>query len=152
MPVASTGNTKPRRGDPLVKDRDVLASPNSGEARAHAWAGQQQALAALGQAALTSDDVDTLLTEAVRRVADTLGLECVAAYELQSDGRILALRAGVGWREGYVGHATVGMNTESPAGFAILAGEPVVIADWRSERRFAMPALLREHDLVPGVV
>ena len=152
MPVASTGNTKPRREGPLSAGRDLVAAPLSDEARARAWARQQQALAALGQAALTSDDVDTLLSEAVRRVADTLSLECVAAYELQSDGTLLGLRAGVGWREGYVGCATVGANTESPAGFAILAGEPVVIGDWGTERRFAIPALLREHDLVSGVV
>src|SRR5688572_4157624 len=67
VPVASTGNRKPRRGDPRANGGEVLAAPTSGEARAHVWAGQQQALAALGQAALTSDDVDTLLSEAVRR-------------------------------------------------------------------------------------
>ena len=148
--MGRTGSAKAREAQ-LAVGRGV-AAPSAAEERAHAWAKQQQALASIGQAALKSANVDTLLSEAARRLAETLGADLVAAYELQPDGQELTLRAGVGWRPGYVGHATVGMNNESPAGFAILAGEPVVIGDWRTERRFAMPPLLREHSVVSGVV
>jgi PAS domain S-box-containing protein len=129
-----------------------VVAPSPGEERVRAWARQQQALASLGQAALKSADADTLLLEAARRLADTLEADLVAAYELQPDAKALVLRAGVGWKPGYVGRAIVGTNNESPAGFAILAGEPVVIVDWRTERRFRMPQLLREHDVVSGLV
>jgi PAS domain S-box-containing protein len=149
--MGRSGNSRPRGENYAERNRDI-AAPESTEQRAHAWARQQQALATLGQAALTSADVDTLLAEASRRLADTLGADLVAAYELQPDGQSLVLRAGVGWRAGCVGHATVGTSTNSPAGFAILAGEPVVIDDWGRERRFAMPPLLREHAVVSGVV
>jgi two-component system sensor kinase FixL len=118
---------------------------------ARARARQQEALAALGSAALASDDIRQFTAEALRRLADILNVEYVAAWELQADGRTLLLRSGVGWRTGCVGHAVVEMGRQSPAGFALMVGEPVIIADLRAERRFSAPAFLREHDVVSGM-
>src|SRR5215207_7783338 len=67
------------------------------------------------------------------------------------DGTKLLLRAGVGWKEGYVGRATVGTNLESQAGYALISGGPVVVEDLRTENRFYGPPLLLEHGVVSGI-
>src|SRR4051794_33476327 len=121
--------------------------PDDTRARAR----QQDALAALGNAALTSDDFDTYIGEALRRLADTLDVVYVAAGELQGDGRSLVLRAGVGWRAGCAGREVIGVENHSPAGFALMAGEPVVINDVDTERRFLIPQLFRDHGVVSGM-
>ncbi|HET7313822.1 sensor histidine kinase, partial [Salinisphaera sp.] len=53
--------------------------------------------------------------------------------------------AGVGWREGVVGRATVGAGVESPAGYALYCGEPVLANHLSEEARFRTPQLLADH-------
>ncbi len=71
---------------------------------------QQEAVAELGLAALGSD-LDMLLEKAVELVARTLDVEYCELLELLPDGTTLLLRAGVGWTDGQVGHATVPAGT-----------------------------------------
>ncbi len=61
------------------------------------------------------------------------------------------MRAGLGWKEGLVGHATVGTGMDSQAGFTLNAQNPVVVDDLTKERRFTGPPLLREHDIISGI-
>jgi GAF domain-containing protein len=112
---------------------------------------QQAAVAALGNSALAGADDVELFAEAVRLVADDLGVEFCAILELLPGGAALLLRAGVGWRPGLVGRATLGAGRESHAGFAIETNEPVVIRDLLRETRFHPPALLREHGVKSGL-
>jgi GAF domain-containing protein len=60
------------------------------------------------------------------------------------------MRSGSGWKPGYIGHATVGLGTDSQAGYTLLSGEPVVVEDLQTEKRFAGTALLHEHEVVSG--
>jgi GAF domain-containing protein len=92
-----------------------------------------------------------LLADAVRLVADNLGVEFSAILELLPGGAALLLRAGVGWRAGLVGRATLGVGRESHAGYAIETNQPVVIRDLKKETRFHPPALLREHGAKSGL-
>ena len=55
------------------------------------------------------------------------------------------MRAGIGWRDGVVGHARLGDDLSSPAGFAFKTGEAVLSNHLGSESRFTTPALLIEH-------
>lgn len=111
---------------------------------------QQAATAALGVAALRERPLEELMDEAATTVANTLGIEFVKVLELLPDGELL-LRAGVGWREGLVGHRTVGRGRDSQAGYALLTREPVIVDDLRTEARFNGPPLLLEHGVVSGV-
>ena len=72
--------------------------------------------------------------------------ECLAAQ-----GDALLLRAGVGWKDGYVGRATVGAGLNSQAGYTLLSSEPVVVEDLSAETRFNGPPLLHEHEVVSGM-
>ncbi|MFQ5863013.1 MAG: EAL domain-containing protein [Candidatus Brocadiales bacterium] len=112
---------------------------------------QQAAVAEVGLRALAGIDLSTLMDEIVALVAKTLGVEYCKVLELLPDGKALLLRAGVGWKEGYVGHATVGTETDSQAGYTLLSSEPVVIKDLRTETRFSGPPLLLDHGVVSGV-
>src|SRR3546814_15211890 len=65
----------------------------------------------------------------------TLSADLCKVLELTPDGNSLLLRAGVGWREGLVGSATMGADLQSQAGFALQVDEPVIVKDLRSEER-----------------
>ncbi|HVM17395.1 MAG TPA: PAS domain S-box protein [Gaiellaceae bacterium] len=112
---------------------------------------QQAVVAELGQAALEGRALTELMQDAVERLAETLGVEYAKVLELLPGGRELRLRAGVGWRDGLVGAATVSAGTESQAGFTLMAQEPVVVEDLAAETRFAGPPLLHEHGVVSGM-
>src|SRR6185369_9773640 len=130
--------------------RDITERKQAEEA-ASTRARQQEALATLGQIALASDDLSRLFDEVVRQLAQTMRVEYVAVWEVQPEGLLLRLTAGAGWRAERVGHTTIGMGSESPAGFALAAGEPIVIEDLPSDPRFTAPALLTEHAVVSGL-
>lgn len=112
---------------------------------------QQAAVAQLGDVALAGGPLDALFEHAVWLVAATLDIEYCTVDELLAESRCLLLRAGVGWREGIVGRATMPVGPESQAGFTLLVGGPVVVYDLRTETRFKSPALLREHGIVAGM-
>ncbi len=112
---------------------------------------QQAGVAALGNSALAGADDVELFTDAVHLIADNLGVEFSAILELLPGGAALLLRAGVGWRPGLVGRATIGAGRESHAGYAIETNHPVVILDLARETRFHPPAILREHGVKSGL-
>lgn len=130
-----------------------LADEETGRAEEdlRAQAHQQAIIAAFGQRALVGTDISTLMDEAVTLVAQTLGVECCKVLELLPDGNALQLRAGVGWKEGYVGRATVGAGRDSQAGYTLLSDEPVIVDDLRTETRFRGPPLLHDHGVVSGM-
>lgn len=112
---------------------------------------QQEAVARLGIIALSGRDLPDLLDEAVRVVAETLDVDYVKVLEVTPDGERLLLRAGVGWREGFVGDATVGTHLESQAGYTLISDGPVVSENLREEVRFKGAPLLHEHGITSGV-
>jgi two-component system, cell cycle sensor histidine kinase and response regulator CckA len=112
---------------------------------------QQAAVAQLGERALRGVELFTLMDEATVIAAQALGVEFCKILELLPDGKVLLLRAGVGWKTGLVGQATVGAGTNSQAGYTLLCNEPVIIKDLRTEERFSGPLLLREHGVVSGL-
>ena len=59
----------------------------------------------------------------------------------------LLLRAGVGWKEGYVGRIQVPPDINSPIGHAFALSEPVAISDYVSERTYRYPDILKDHRL-----
>ena len=106
---------------------------------------QQEILAELGVIALRSTPLEELLAEAVRMAAEGLEAEFSKVLEyIPAENRFL-LRTGVGWDEGLVGTATVGADLESPAGYALRTGKPVISNQLENEERFRTPELLALH-------
>ncbi len=112
---------------------------------------QQAIVTELGQYALATPDSQVIMEKAVILLADALDVEYTKVLELLPEGKALRLRAGVGWKEGMVGSATVGTDTNSQAGYTLLSAEPVIVEDLRSEARFTGPSLLRDHGVVSGM-
>jgi PAS domain S-box-containing protein len=121
------------------------------EERLEERARQQAAVAEIGRLALSNRNLATLMDETAARVAETLGVEFCKILELLPDGSGLRLRAGVGWRDGLVGHATVQGGSGSQAGYTLSTGAPVVVEDLNTEKRFSGPPLLVEHGVVSGM-
>jgi PAS domain S-box-containing protein len=96
-------------------------------------------------------DVDTLLNNAVVMAAQALQVEFGEILELQNGGRTFRLRAGVGWKPGSVGREIETAGGESRAGYALSADRPVIVNDLRTETRFAVPLLHREHGVISGM-
>jgi len=112
---------------------------------------QQEAVARLGELALTESDLQKLFDEIVTTTAEILDVEFVKILELVPGDAELLLRAGVGWREGLIGTAHESTGRHSQAGYALASGAPVIVTDLKSETRFEGPALLRDHGVNCGV-
>ena len=108
---------------------------------------QQELLAELGVLALQRTSFTDLLNHTARMTAEGLDAEyCKIMEYIPADKRLL-VRAGVGWGEGVVGNATVGADLDSPAGYALQTGKPVISNHLENEERFRTPELLVEHGI-----
>src|SRR5437016_5341048 len=108
---------------------------------------QQEILAELGVLALQGTAFLELLNQTAGLTAEGMKAEfCKVLEYLPAQNRLL-VRAGVGWHEGIVGVATIGADLESPSGFALRTGKPVISNHLENEERFSTPELLAEHGI-----
>lgn len=133
----------------LLALRDVTARKREEEVL-RARARQQGLVAELGRRALTGIDLDQLMDETVALLAADLSVEYANLLELLPDGRAV-FRAGVGWRAGLVGGATVELGPGTPAGRVVLDQTPVLIDDLRTDARFPAPSMAREYGVVSSL-
>lgn len=112
---------------------------------------QQELVAGLGLFALGAPPLDRLLTEACRVAALGLGTAFAKVLRPRPVQDDLLVVAGVGWRPGVVGHATLGAQLDSPAGYALRTKAPVLSNDLDEEGRFRMPGLLAEHGVQSAI-
>ena len=120
------------------------------EAELNARLTQQEALADLGQQALVTPDLDSLMKEVVQMTVRILGVDFCELLELLPDGKELLLRTGAGWKEGRVGRTRISAGSGSQAGYTFMTGGPVIMSDMRTETRFTSPLLL-EHNVISGM-
>lgn len=127
-----------------ASERKLLASIQS-------RARQQAAVAYLGQEALSSTDLSTLMDKAVALVAQTLEVDYCKLLELLPGEHAFLLRSGVGWHDSLIGNATVGASLKSQAGYTMRVGKSIIVRDLRLETRFSGSPLLHNHRIVSGV-
>jgi two-component sensor histidine kinase len=108
---------------------------------------QQELLAELGCLALKGIPLLDLLNHAARLTSEGMGCEAAKVMEYVPSENRLLVRGGFGWHEGVVGFATVGADLESPAGYALHTGRPVISNNLTKEERFRTPQLLLEHGI-----
>ncbi|HEX5397458.1 MAG TPA: ATP-binding protein [Verrucomicrobiae bacterium] len=111
---------------------------------------EQTVVAALGQFALTSNDLDALLNQAVLMTGQTLDVELVAVFKRLPDGRLL-LQAGTGWNSEQIGRTRLPGDSSTQIGHTLSSGEPAVLKDSKSETRFAASPLLSAQGVISGV-
>ena len=112
---------------------------------------QAAAVTHLGQRALEENDPAKFMNDAVALVAQTLETEYCKILEWLPQQEGFLLRAGVGWKEGYVGREVIPWRTDWQTGFTMLPGRAVIVEDFRVETRFAVPRLLLDHGIVSGM-
>ena len=100
-----------------------------------------------GLLAVEGADLDELLHQAAVEAARSLDVSYVKVLQYLPDEKCFLVRQGVGWGEGVVGAARIAADIESPAGYALQTGRPVISNELHKEERFRIPQLLREHDV-----
>ena len=108
---------------------------------------QQEILAELGVFALRKSLFLDLLNQTARLTAEGMEAQFCKVLEYMPAENRFMVRAGVGWHEGIVGKASVGADLESPAGFALHTGKPVISNHLENEQRFRTPELLLKHGI-----
>lgn len=101
--------------------------------------------------ALAETNIDALMTDACLRARAGTQVTHAKLLEYLPDRDRLLLRAGVGWREGYVGEYEVPPDLATPIGHAFAFAEPVPVADYTSEQTYSYPSILREHGCVASL-
>jgi two-component sensor histidine kinase len=131
--------------DPVVEQSPDALEPDITMRSLQERIRQQEILAELGVAALQGPPLEELLAETARLTAKGLRAEfCKVLEYIPLENRLL-VRAGVGWKPGIVGRASVGADLESPAGFALRTGKPVISNHLENEERFRTPEILEVH-------
>src|SRR6516165_2989155 len=138
-------NDATERSKPVVEPSPVSTDPVTRALRQRIR--QQEILAELGVVALQGKPFLELLNETVRLTAEGMNAEFSKVLEYIPTENRLLVRSGVGWHEGIVGRATVGADLQSPSGFALRTGKPVISNHLENEQRFRTPELLVEHGI-----
>ncbi|TPQ33611.1 histidine kinase [Bradyrhizobium guangdongense] len=141
-------NLTPATGEPVVEEKPGNEPEEGLTSRAlRLRIRQQELLAELGVLALQRTSFADMLNHTARMTAEGLRAEFCKIMEYIPAEKRLLVRAGIGWDEGVVGKATVGADLDSPAGYALQTGKPVISNHLENEERFRTPGLLVEHGI-----
>ena len=108
---------------------------------------QQEILAELGVLSLQGTPFSELLTQTAALTAEGREAEFCKVLEYQRKEARFLVTAGIGWGPEVIGVATVGADIESPAGYALVTGKPVISNHLENEDRFRTPELLARHGI-----
>ena len=136
----------------FTQARKQTAELEKANAELNLQARRQTALAEIGRAALSSTDLGGFIDEVAAIVAQTLAVDYSEVAEVLPGGNGARVRAGVGWKPGVIGSATVATGTQSHIGYALLQNEPVCLSCLSVEERFSPPAYLLDHVIGSGLV
>ena len=108
---------------------------------------QQSLLGEFGRTALQTRDIGQILQRATELCAQGLETRFAKVLEYMPDDNRLLVRAGIGWTAGTIGQVSLGVDLESPAGFAFQTGQNVISNHLQEETRFRTPKLLSDHGI-----
>jgi two-component sensor histidine kinase len=117
----------------------------------HARTRQQDALMRLSERAIAEGDLQSFFDYTVAIVAEILDVELAKIFELLPGDAEMLLRAGIGWPPDMIGTAHESTGRQSHAGYALAAGQPVIVEDIEIETRFGATQMLRDQGIVGGV-
>jgi two-component sensor histidine kinase len=137
--------TDPYKPNPVVEDLPSGQLPVKTDSKVRIR--QQEILAELGVLALQGTPFPELLTNTAALTAEGLQAEFCKVLEYQRNEARFLVTAGVGWGPDVIGIGTVGADAESPAGYALITGKPVISNHLENEERFRTPELLVRHGI-----
>ena len=108
---------------------------------------QQSLLGEFGRTALQTRDIGQILQRATELCAQGLETPFAKVLEYMPEEKRLLVSAGVGWAPETIGQVSLGVDLESPAGYAFHTGQIVISNHLQEETRFRTPKLLSEHGI-----
>ena len=111
----------------------------------------QRGVAAFARTAGAVMPPERLMQHVTAQVSGLIRVKHVKVMRYRPDTGDLLIEAGVGWKEGVVGHVAVGGDYASPAGRAIQTGAPVVIDNLPGDKEYRVSGVLAEHGIVSVV-
>ncbi|MEA3489456.1 MAG: PAS domain S-box protein [Candidatus Omnitrophota bacterium] len=134
----------------IAQGQDITSRKLS-EERVRIYARQQEEAAKFGKIAMSDISIDELMNEAVILISRVLDTTYSKVLEHFPEEKKLFLKAGVGWKKGWVGHLIMPDGIRSHGGFSLLSNKPVISEDIPNEKRFSPPPLLTEHNVASGL-
>jgi two-component system, sensor histidine kinase PdtaS len=95
-----------------------------------------------------NSDLNRFLDQAVVQIARAVEIHHVKVLQYRRRTSDLLVVAGVGWKEGVVGTATLSADLRSPPGRAFQTAEPVSIENLDEQKEYVHSDLLKEHGIV----
>lgn len=108
----------------------------------------QEILTDFGRMAPDASDVDRLLQLACVQAARGIGIGHTKILRFRPEAGDLLIVAGIGWKPGTVGHATLGTDLASPPGRTFQTRQPTVVDDLPNDSDFRYSSVLRDHHIV----
>src|ERR1700694_797252 len=108
---------------------------------------QQSLLGEFGRSDLQTRDIAQILQRATELCAQGLDGPFAKVLEYMPDEKRLLVRAGVGWTPDTIGNVSLGIDMESPAGYAFHTAQIVISNHLQEETRFRTPKLLSDHGI-----
>jgi PAS domain S-box-containing protein len=111
---------------------------------------QQEAVAGLGQRALSGAPLHQLMDEAMLLIKEILRADCCSLLALTVDGQEFIVRAQIGWPDPRIDNR-VPTGLSSQSGYTVLTGQPVIVEEMKRETRFTASALVLDRQLRSSV-
>src|SRR3954451_11681089 len=108
---------------------------------------QQSLLGEFGRSAMQTRDIGHILQRATELCAEGLETRFAKVLEYMPEDKRLLVRAGVGWAPGTIDEVSLGIDLESPAGYAFHTGQMVISNYLQEETRFRTPQLFSGHGI-----
>lgn len=102
----------------------------------------------LGRLSVENASTERFLDQAVVQIARAVEIHHVKVLQYRPDTSDLLLIAGIGWKDGVVGTATLSSDLRSPPGRAFQTAEPVSIRDFSEQEEYVRSEFLSEHGIV----
>jgi two-component sensor histidine kinase len=93
-------------------------------------------------------DVKRFLDQAVVQIARAVEIHHVKVLQYRPRTSDLLLLAGVGWKEGVVGRATLSVDLRSPPGRTFQTAEPVSVNNLTEQEEYLHSDLLKDHGII----
>ncbi|SEL50697.1 EAL domain-containing protein [Nitrosovibrio tenuis] len=108
---------------------------------------QQGLIAAFGQQALANLNIDELWDQAAVMVLQGLNVGFCKVLQLASDNSRFILKAGAGWKDGWIGRHIAATYENTQNRFVLASHRSVIVGDFHSEVRFKPSAILTKHGI-----
>ena len=108
-------------------------------------------LAQLGRLAVDSRDPQVLLDEVPAIAARALQVDLAMVFLLEADRLHFRVASGVGALSSEALGSLVVNRPDTPQGFVLAEGQPVIVDNYRQERRFAVPPAYLQAGLASGL-